>query len=257
MLVSLRKDYDPGQGWRTTYVYEGDSLSIYGLTANLRSDQKASIDDSDKPLFRLTVQSPDAGSASVANDFVWSVELVGSEVQPSIYAHPRTQALSDGVIAAIKVAVKEVEDSSISEAVAKVASGTTAVRAAATTAGTSAADAAEVLALVLRDITSYTDSQYVLKRTQTISTRSQLILNYENINRIHSTALVNAVEIIPYTVLVAIVQIVAPAEMSGFAWGWLKKTPSINQVANGKFTASQEYWLGQWSTYLYGALLVP
>lgn len=260
LLVSVKMERDPVRGFSTIYTYEGDYRSIYGLARQVRANQRYSIDDTDKPLFRLTLQSPDAGVQETASDYVRQFELLGNDVELSIYDHPTSRSLGDAVLTAVKIGVKTVEDANTADAAAAVTTQTSAIRA---VAGATNADSAESLfKLLLKGTTSFVSSQYVLRRTQTVNSPVQVLINYAGIDRIHDSASVIQLELmqpnqLTIPIYFAITSIEVPTAQTGYAWGWLKKSPTVNAASNGKYTIAQEYWLAQWSTYLYGALLTP
>jgi hypothetical protein len=44
-----------------------------------------------------------------------------------------------------------------------------------------------------------------------------------------------------------------PTASDGYVYGWLKQTPTAVTVANQKLQVSGEFWLGQWSTFVYAS----
>ena len=251
ILVSFRLERDPVKGFSSVYTYEGSQLAIFGLATNVRADQKYVIDDSDKPLYKLIISSPDSGSPDPATDYVLEWELLGNDNERSIYDHPNSRYLGTAMLTAIKIAVKTVEDAETLDASATVTDEETNLTTLATGLGISAINSVKLFRLLIKGTTSYVTSQYVLRRTQTVSSRAQLEYTFSNVDKIHTSAQVFADGTMPQPVQFAIATIPAPISQAGYEWGWLKKTPSITQTAGGRFQGTQEWWLDQWSTFLY------
>jgi hypothetical protein len=119
--------------------------------------------------------------------------------------------------------------------------------------------------LYSRDQRAYPKSEYVLRRSLTVSQQSVdaraaiLRANYA-VDAIWPTDFLSFYESIPSDLLFSIDNIphaagpiVAleqdwPTNMQ-FYWGWLKKSYSITQSSGGKYTISQEWWLDWWNDY--------
>jgi hypothetical protein len=105
---------------------------------------------------------------------------------------------------------------------------------------------------MIKESEGYVRSQYVLRKTQTVSSRSQIAVSFTNVENIHTTAQVTSAETIPATLLFSISGIPEPASAEGYLFGWLKKTPTVSQTGL-HFQITQEYWLERWSTFTYDA----
>ena len=251
ILVSFRLERDPVKGFNSVYVWEGSQLAIFGLANSVRPDQKYVIDDSDKPVYRLIISSPDSGSPNLANDYVLEWELLGNDNEKSIFEHPNSRALGTTVLSSIKEGIKQVEDEPAATASERETAVLNGIDDLCFDLNVDAAAADALFALLIKGATSYVTSQYVLRRTQTVSSRAQLEYTFSNVDKIHTSAQVFADGTMPQPVQFAIATIPAPAAQDGYQWGWLKKTPSITQAAGGRFQGTQEWWLDQWTTFLY------
>jgi hypothetical protein len=252
-LTSWRLEKDPTTGFKSVYTWEGSRAAIFGLATLVTSDQKYVIDDTDKPIYRLIISSPDSGAPDVENDYVLEWELLGNDVEKSIYEHPNARVLGDKMLTAIKIAIKEVEDAALLNSSTVYAENETNLAAIAVLLGVSSANALLLFRLIVKGTTSFVASQYVLRRTQTISSRGQVTFSFSNVDKIHTAAQVLASELVPAEVQFSIAAIPEPTAQTGYSWGWLKKTPTIAQAAGRRFQCVQEYWLEQWSTFLYDA----
>lgn len=259
-LTSWRLEKDPTKGFSSIYTWEGSRAAVFGLATMVASDQKYAIDDSDKPLYRIVISSPDSGASDVSTDYVLEWELLGNTVELDIYEHPNARALGDVMLTAIKIALKAVEEATVLTA-PTVYAGEEANLAAIAPLTNSAVspfaanDPADVLAmfrLLVKGSANYVTSQYVLRRSQTISSRGQVNFSFSNVEKIHTALQITNTELVPAEVQFSIAAIPAPAAQSGYTWGWLKQTPTIAQ-AGSRFQCTQEYWLGLWSDFLYDA----
>ena len=257
LLTSMRVERDPLKGFSTVYTYEGDQASIYGYARRVKANQRYSIDDPDKPVFRLTVQSPEAPAADTHNDYVLKWELLGNEAQKSMFEHPKAIALGDVMLNAIKIALSDVKQAAVEDAAALFAKIIVHLRAGAALQGKNPDDTEKLFRMLVADQDTFVTSQYVLRRTQTVASLQEVNISFSNVEKVFTTTQVLATEVVPAVVMFSISDIPAPVEHAGYLFGWLKKTPTVNQVAAGRFEISQEYWLEQWSTFVYDAATTP
>lgn len=227
-LRSVRTEKDPTRGLFVIRVWEGTRDAINGIVSTLSSDQTYTIDDSDSPLYRLTVRTPDDDTLTSSSEVVNTWELLGNDIQKDLYEHPKSLAVTESDLRKIRDAIANPGD----------------------TPPTLTGDADTLYKLLLKGTNAYVVSQYVLRKTQTVSSRFQTLVAFANIEKIHTTAQVISAEAVPSTLIFSISQIPIPASQTGYQWGWLKKTPTVSQLGT-KFQITQEYWLEQWSTYIY------
>lgn len=246
ILKSRRPSFDPARGIFVTEVWQGTEAAINGLIASLRPYQTWEINDSNAPIFEVTIRSPEMPESD-QDDALITWEMIGNDLQKDIYEHPNALACDEGDIRKIRNAM----NSSNSETSPAFTGGTT---------GSLAQIEARRLAaislylLVLKGTTAYLTSQYVLRKTEVVSTGRQIALGYQNVNRIWSSASINNAEGTPSPIDLSIAQIEAikPQDQNGYAWGWLKKNPTLQQISGGKWQLTKEWWLEQWSVFIYG-----
>lgn len=112
--------------------------------------------------------------------------------------------------------------------------------------------------LLLSDNPVYETSRYVLKKTETVTSWSTLVVSHTNVNRWHSwSSLVSAEPTLSATGLIQ------TAGLTGLIW--LKKTPEVVNASRGNYELTQEYWGGIYPEsgtmalvqlqFLYGAVL--
>ena len=251
-LRSRSRRYDPIRGRVDVRIYEGSERALYGIVATLSSDQGWSVDDDQAPKYRLTIETPDDDekTGQTSSEVTTSWKLLGNDIQLTLYEHPKARALDENVIQLIKTYVEQLKSSS--DPAAEFTSQRAVVTAAAAAFGVSETNAGLLFDLMVKESDSYIRSQYVLRKTQTVSSRSQIAVSFTNVEKVHTTAQVTSAETIPETLLFSISGIPAPDAEDNYLFGWLKKTPTVSQTGL-HFQITQEYWLEQWSTFTYDA----
>ena len=245
-LRYARPSFDPVRGARTEFGYEGTEAALAGIIATLPSYFAWDLDNTNSPDCKLTIWIPDfSNEGESSTSYTLRYELGGNDIQKSIYEHPSCLALGESTILLIKQQVKKAAAHDETSAYVPSASLTGTAR--------------EFYSLINKGTDSYVVSQYVFKITQTVSSRWTSRVGFANIERIYSTATLANEANPPATMLFSLSQIdsyLRPAtNPSGYAYGWLKKTPTVQQVAGNRFEITSEYWLETWSTLLYGALI--
>jgi hypothetical protein len=89
-----------------------------------------------------------------------------------------------------------------------------------------------------------------LRHTQIVSNRWAIKVSLTNVRKIISTASLISLEAIPSAILFNL-----PNDTSSVTdkkYGWRKKFPNVQQVANLKFQLVQEWQYGLWPTVLFG-----
>jgi len=115
-------------------------------------------------------------------------------------------------------------------------------------------------------VEGYYQSVLVLRKTMTVSSRSDVEAAYENVNRVVS---LNSIDP-PRNLLGPLGELPNITAYSSFAnpgsptletgdWEWLKKTPKVRSIAGSRrFEISNEWWgADQWSTVFYGGTWDP
>jgi hypothetical protein len=232
-LAATRYEKDPTRGLFTVRVFEGSQAAVQGLQAQLSPDEAWAIDDADKPLYRITVRTPDDASQSATDALVTEWELLGNLVQKDILGHPSFQTVSAALVAQIKSAIDSSDLPSITD------------------------DTAFKLYLLLsREQNQYNDVEYVLRKSITVSRRYQTKVAFANLLELHTSAQVIDAEQIPSDIVFSIALIPGLADVGyagsvTFKHRWLKMPPQVHSKFGSKSTITQEYWLNLWCTDLY------
>jgi len=99
-----------------------------------------------------------------------------------------------------------------------------------------------ILGLQLRGEDTFQVPKYVLKKTDTVFSRTQLVASHTNVGKIHNyNDLVVAEPSLPTAILIDPLSLAA-AQVQQKALNWLKMAPSVEQVSNGRYQLDQEYW---------------
>jgi len=86
-------------------------------------------------------------------------------------------------------------------------------------------------------------SQYVLRKTQTVSSAYTVKIGYAGVGKIWTPAQILATEVIPVETLFALDQIPLPDTPAGYISGWFKKSPTLTKAAFNRSQITQEWWL--------------
>jgi hypothetical protein len=187
------------------------------------------------PVHFLTVACPDEPSGGAANGIISTdYELLGNEKQIDIRLHPNSLALGYTVLA-------QVED--------KLTNPDSAVN-----IGSLPANAQTLYNLLKAGNGQYPVevSQYVFRCNRIAVSFKEIDVGYGNVNRIYTTQGMITETGGPSPILRAI----ADAETSsrpatiaaGHAYGWLKKSPTVQTIGGSKTQITSEYWLGLYPT---------
>lgn len=198
--------------------------------------------DINSPMATLTYIVNGADDGSNEDDLVvdlWTLD--GEDEQRPIRDHPNSRTLntaSAGIILKIDEQIEQFQKDSISNPSAEFVLDPVSI--AGLTSGQQALAQSYVDA-ILRGADQYSASRWVLRNTKTVSPMTSVRPVMNNVNRIYTTAQLISDYSIPNTILFTL-----PA---GF---WLKRTPEVEQLSNGKFQIRQEFvWSEEYSTYLY------
>jgi hypothetical protein len=230
-ISNIVRGFDPVRGPSTEVTFTGTIEALNALNLTLASDQTARLVQSTSPLAELIVTTPDYYDSTSTDQSTLKYELLGNDIERSIWNHPSAIALSDEDKTNIKAAILDPQGSAI-EAIG---------------------DALSVYNLLRNGTDSYTVSQFVFRVTQTVSSRFTTRVGFSNLNRIYSTTSMVSETGPPSTLIFSVSSIPSSTAPSGYAYGWLKRTPTVSQTAGNKFEITIEYWLETWSTFIYGA----
>ena len=263
VLVSTRLEVTR-QGTNTVEVWEGTRAGAETAVGSLAAYQDWSYEETNPPLVRLTVRTPDALTGDSSETFRW--EMPGQEVERDLFEHPLALFLSPGQVLAIRQWIKDPptaeEDELLPDAV-KFEDGRHMLGIATAEIATS------IYALLKRGTEAYWDAQYSLKLTRTVGSRYAVDaadiapLSIYQIGDIVAEANINntpmpsrmqyKAERIPeqYPLGTVLQNTKFFREGGPWIWGWLKKPSSETQLTRGKIEITTEWVLGMISNFLY------
>jgi hypothetical protein len=189
------------------------------------------------PVHRLTVITPDEPSGAAGDAVTPVYELNSNEQQKDLREHPKALALGPEVIRDVDALIEQALQENIEVSPENQ-------------------NAVPLYNLLLQGKGSraFDASQYVFRYTRVTSSRSTISVGYSNTLKIYSTAQMITETGPPKGVLASIADAYstsAPAAVSGYQYGWLKKKPNVQSIAGNKVQITGEYWLDQWSTWVY------
>lgn len=230
-----RREWSRTEGWQTVRSWVGTNDAIEGLVAQLQAatggaDRIAIFPDGPVSRLEAYVSSENAGAQETAAT-TW--ELVGNDLTKSLYELKKSRDLGTTVLEGIQ---EKVKDKDYSYTVP-------------------AGDATSLYELIRKGTDSFTLSQYVLKKTSVVGSNYTAQIAFSGINKRWTTTQINAAEAIPTSVIFSITTLETslPAAGTGFAWSWLKRTPTVRAIARNRLEVSQEWYLEAWSTWIYEA----
>lgn len=95
----------------------------------------------------------------------------------------------------------------------------------------------------------------VLRHSLTVRSDYTIAITLTNVGKIYTTAQLSSVEGVPSILLFNLPSgSVARSDALSVGYGWLKKYPSVTQIAGGKWQIVQEWEYGVWSTDLYSGV---
>jgi hypothetical protein len=206
-------------------------LRNYGVPYRMRSDGVTAVVEAEQPM-------PDDAAIQEVPTGSW--QLVGEEKTLDITEHPNFKALS-------------------SDDQTKIVEAKNRERTWVEYYGTADTMARWFHDLAYRGQTTFGKQVYVLRHTQSVSQQYDSSLSGSNIYKVYTKAqlLAECADFsnpLPAMFSADIDKIVDGATSIGFMWGWLKRTPTIQTVANDKIEVSVEYVYEEWSKALYNAI---
>jgi hypothetical protein len=197
------------------------------------------------PTYQLTVIAPDVPAGDSIGVQEAFFELAGNNLQFDMREHPKALALGPATLKIIDTAISGDTDAARTAAITQVN-----------------AAGGDTLALynLLRQRNgtgAFFKPQYVLRYNRLVSSRATIDVGYSNVGKILTHAQMINDSAPPTGILAAINEAVdgyAPAAVTGYLWGWLKQTPTVQTVAGNKLQISGEYYLEFWSTWLYATV---
>jgi hypothetical protein len=239
-LKSIERVSDPTRGPSTVAVYTGTIEALNAVAATSSPDQVVRLVQAG-PLGELTISTADYVDSQTSSIVIPKFELLGNDIQKSLYTHPRSLALgkdSNGIeiVSLVKQKYEYLRENNKAEANKITLLG----------------DASELFDMLLRGETDYVASQYVFRLTQTVSSRYSEKVVFSNVDRVYSTLQLLSETNPPASLVFSVAQIPVPSTVpSGYNYGWLKKTPTVLTISGNKIEITLEYWREIWSAYAY------
>jgi len=236
--LTPKRTWNLTDGVQTVKRFVGTSEAVVAKFNELSAATGSGVDEleedingkSGKLLARVLEDSGGAdGGNTEATNAIW--EVISNDVLKPIETHSYFNA----VTAARKRYVE------------KCARDATALDAAAT-------DAEKILYTYYSvQMLDYMVSQFVIRKSIVVSSKSTITASYANTNRVVSLASIG----VP-SALIGSLSSLPKGDGSSGAWEWLKKAPQVRQISKRKFQISYE-WHGaeSWSLRFYGGTWVP
>lgn len=230
--------FDPTRGLIINNEYESAGNGLVGLANTFYAGKVAFTlkPSTHKSHLSATITSGQAGFPELVQDH-W--QLLANEVQKDLREHPAVLALeasSPGILALILKAVDDFNN------------GKT------TTPSFPDGEANTVFDLMKKGQTHFAVGQYVLRWTTNVSFNSTVYRGEGNREMLYSTSQVISESLPPTAITSAMTSISAPTFVSGYFWSWRRLPSTRTTVAQNRVEVSTEYWLDQWSTYIYSPL---
>lgn len=255
--------FDPRRGLsvRRRYTQAGGDSDLAGIEATAQAAGYSTRKTVSPVLSELEIVSPEVepGGGNLVVTDKW--EVVGNEITKSAYENDWSlaiEALAAGVEKNVLGNVRrQVDEYNKSNGVYTFTSNVGVI------AGTDVDYwAGRLFDLIIRDQTSYLTGQYVLRHTTNCSASYGGNISDSNVFKIYTTAqLLSEVQdatlwIQPMAgrLVTKIGAIPAPDDRTGYQWGWLKKPSTEALTPDNRIEITTEYWLEQWSTYLYAVV---
>ena len=173
--------------------------------------------------------------------------LAGNDLEQSIWEHPKIQSqwarlatvmypFNDAVASQVQTLRRYIEEYVRGERTVIVNNAVlpidlTIIESLVTMLGMDASVFRALIMSMSLGVEAYTVSQWVLRHTLIISSRSSIRPSLFNVGKVFTTHHLRAVERIPTTIMFDLPD----------GW-WLKRTPTAEQTSADKFTISQEWW---------------
>lgn len=244
---SLDIQYDPQRGRVVTEEWNvaGDNLRALANTCEQNRIAYRLRANPVKSQLILTATDERAGFGGYTSD-TW--QLLCNELQNDIRMHPLVMTAAAAEPGMLGQVEKDVESFKNNETVspAYYASRTT---------------ARLLFNLLIRNVTHYAASQYVLRHTCNVSNAYIGMTTEDGLDRIYTTAeLITEITTgwtfpCPLRLRTKIQSISTAVSTLGgshadYAWGWLKKGATETTSANNRVDISNEYWFAEWGTPL-------
>ena len=251
-IVARPKTFSRQAGETQSTIYEGPRVKAEALFTDFKDDSEidsVTIDPSgDVARLTVVVADPDGSSGTGDVGVVW--EIVSTELSRDMRTHPYFITASGSIFEDMLLADK------------KLARGES------YNAGDYGVPTVmkRYWALRISGVETYFQSVLVLRKTTTVSLRSDVEAAYEGINRVVALATVDPPRALlgPLTLLPVITDYndydipTAPNIVNG-DWEWLKKTPRVRSIQGARrVEIGEEYWgADAWPSVFYGGTYDP
>lgn len=233
--LGASKSYNPQNGTRWVLVFEGTPAACERAYLLVPTNYSKELDATRGAAYRLIVTTPDDPTSSVSTAISTTYELLGNTSSVSLWVHVKSLALSAAQRELVKTAVRTRSTTGLS------------------------GDALSLAKLIIENdgSRSFYASQYVFRMTQVVASTYQQQVSFANVGKVYTATQMQAEANPPATLFFSISAVssrTAVTSPEGYLYGWLKQTPTINQIANYKFSVTNEWWLDDWSTWIYSAV---
>lgn len=251
----------PDNGWQLIRTWRGPKLHLEGILGHEKAFAvEIDLTEDASPNSTLTITYADpqdgTGQTELSTDY-W--ELHGNDIQKSILEHPLYGGLSASAQAMLRSEIANAEQADPGTSYVADFSDYKATPISRRITPTQQIILSQLYDLWVRDQRHYTESQFVLRKTQMISSNYQLNLAMNGLNQIWLLGQITSTETVPDVILASVlnipnrvVLIPGTATVDGrWLFGWLKRSPTITQRANNRFEVVQEWWLEVWPILIY------
>lgn len=250
-----RITWDPSKGLVRYKVYASiDADDIEVLAAEARTWSQPYTIRSSGTTHTIEIETSESTGTGPVEDIVpidrW--EMPANEIQKTIWEHNK---LLEIPTEAVNLAKKYVDDGKSWDDLVEEE-----VDLLATLTETQMLDLAEAFDLASRQQDHFPLGQYVLRHVTNVAAGYNSNVSDSNVERLYTTEqlLAEVTDPVWWTVplpprlVYKIEHLAAPTARTGFLWSWRKLPSAESTAANGRIEISTEYWLEQWSTWLYG-----
>jgi hypothetical protein len=243
-------EYDPNRGQTIRLEWESAGDNLRNIALSLGA-QRIAYNFTQSPHLSRIIASATGSQVGVPEITTDTWQIMANEIQKDIKTLPRFLEMEESYPGTIGYIVRDVELYNQGQS-----PGTPAPVAGA------AAEAANLFWLLVRGVTHFATSQYVLRHTTNVWNGYAANVSDLNIERIYTTTQLLAecqnasswIFPLPGRLAYKLQQIPAPAARSNYLWGWRKLPSTETTAAGNRIEITTEYWLEQWSTVVYPAV---
>ncbi len=245
--------YDPTRGQIITARWESLGQDLAGV-ANTYANNRIAFNWTNSPHKSVLVAQASAAQLGYPERIVDTWQILANEIQKDLKEFPPVLAMEAAYPGTLGYITRDVDLYNQGKP-----PGTPAIPAGANpTAG-------KLFNLLIRGTTHFPVSQYVLKHSTNVSNAYAQNVADVNVGKVYTTAaLLKEVQDknswvfpLPGRMAFKITNIPAPAAVTDYQWGFRKLASTETTTADNRIEISTEYWLEQWSTFLYAVVPDP